>query len=239
MVSHGDSSGVIPFRIIKNLKECDIVVADVSGSNPNVMYEVGLRMAFDKPIVLVSDDVGRCPFDTRTIEHIGYLPNVRYLAAREFIERLAKKIQSTVAQRDTWSILGQFGVVPSSLDVRRDGDESSTSVALDRLWLEMTKLRHEVNALRPDSPPAAKRRGGLPIIVALGKCILERTPEAWLESDSPQLRAHAADLLADLMAEDPSAYNYIHELPYRRQRIVNEAVGYAVRIAGVRAGESG
>ena len=70
LVSHADDTGIIQLRIIQNLYNNPIVVCDVSGKNPNVMFELGLRLAFDKPTVIVKDDKTSYSFDTAPIEHL-------------------------------------------------------------------------------------------------------------------------------------------------------------------------
>src|SRR5687768_15159461 len=55
LVSDADDIGIIQKRIIQNLYENPVVVCDVSGKNPNVMFELGLRLAFDKPTLIVKD----------------------------------------------------------------------------------------------------------------------------------------------------------------------------------------
>ncbi len=49
LVSDADEVGIIQKRIIQNLYANPVVVCDVSGKNPNVMFELGIRLAFDKP----------------------------------------------------------------------------------------------------------------------------------------------------------------------------------------------
>ncbi len=51
-VSDADDVGIIQKRIIQNLYNNPIVVCDVSGKNPNVMFDLGLRLAFDKPTII-------------------------------------------------------------------------------------------------------------------------------------------------------------------------------------------
>ncbi len=72
LVSEADDVGVIHKRIVQNLYDNPIVVCDVSGKNPNVMFELGMRIAFDKPVVIIKDDQTAYSFDTRPIEHIPY-----------------------------------------------------------------------------------------------------------------------------------------------------------------------
>jgi len=46
-------SDLIQSTIIANLIEADLVIADLTEHNPNVMFELGVRMAEDKPVVLI------------------------------------------------------------------------------------------------------------------------------------------------------------------------------------------
>ncbi|MDX0654689.1 hypothetical protein GOD34_28880 [Sinorhizobium medicae] len=72
LVSDADVIGVIQKRIVQNLYDHPIVVCDVSGKNPNIMLELGMRLAFDKPVVIVKDDQTSYSFDTAPIEHLPY-----------------------------------------------------------------------------------------------------------------------------------------------------------------------
>src|SRR5438046_115686 len=72
-----------------------IVVCDVSGKNPNVMFELGLRLAFDKPTIIVKDDKTSYSFDTSPIEHLEYPRDLRFGKIVEFKEKLADKICKT------------------------------------------------------------------------------------------------------------------------------------------------
>jgi hypothetical protein len=46
-------SDVIQSTIVNDLIEADLVIADLTEHNPNVMFELGFRMAQDKPVVLL------------------------------------------------------------------------------------------------------------------------------------------------------------------------------------------
>lgn len=84
MVSESEEIAVIQESIVQNLYENEIVVVDVSGKNPNVMFELGLRLAFDKPTVIVKDDATSYNFDTSPIKHIAYRRDLRF----DDVERL-------------------------------------------------------------------------------------------------------------------------------------------------------
>lgn len=95
LVSDADDSGIIQKRIIHNLYSNEILVCDVSGKNPNVMFELGMRLAFDKPTIIIKDDKTDYSFDTSIIEHLSYPRDLRFSKIVTFKDSLIKKIQGT------------------------------------------------------------------------------------------------------------------------------------------------
>lgn len=108
LVSDAEDIGIIQKRIIQNIYNNDIVVCDVSGKNPNVMFELGMRLAFDKPAIIVIDDKTDYSFDTSPIEHLSYPRDLRCNKILEFKEQLAKKIKATVEKAKSDSTYTTF-----------------------------------------------------------------------------------------------------------------------------------
>lgn len=113
LVSNSEDIGVIQKRIVQNLYENPIVVCDVSAKNPNVMFELGLRLAFDKPTIIIKDDKTSYSFDTSPIEHLEYPRDLRFSKIKDFGDRLESKIKSTyqksVDDKDYSTFLKHFG----------------------------------------------------------------------------------------------------------------------------------
>lgn len=95
IVSESDDIGVIHQRIVQNLYDNPMIVCDISGRNANVMFELGLRLAFDKPTIIVKDDETKYSFDTSVIEHLTYPKDLRYHSIENFKIELKKKIEKT------------------------------------------------------------------------------------------------------------------------------------------------
>lgn len=55
-----------------------MAICDLSNRNPNVLYELGLRQAYDKPVVLVQDEKTEKIFDVAGINTIQYSSNRLY-----------------------------------------------------------------------------------------------------------------------------------------------------------------
>ncbi|MFC5401464.1 hypothetical protein [Cohnella soli] len=74
-VNKGDDfydSNVIIEDIWRLINESNIVVADLTGKNPNVFYEVGIAHTLGKHVVLLSQNSEDIPFDLRHLRNITY-----------------------------------------------------------------------------------------------------------------------------------------------------------------------
>lgn len=121
LVSDAAEVSVIQKNIVQNLYECPIIICDVSGKNANVMFELGLRLAFDKPMIIIKDDKTDYNFDTSVIEHLIYPKSLHYPKIKEFKKKLAEKLQAThkIAQEDkNYSpFLKHFGqLIPAKIE---------------------------------------------------------------------------------------------------------------------------
>jgi RNA polymerase sigma factor (sigma-70 family) len=55
-----------------HVRTARVLLADLTGTNSNVFYELGLAHAIGKPVVLVSDDIEDVPFDLRGLRILIY-----------------------------------------------------------------------------------------------------------------------------------------------------------------------
>ncbi len=67
------SPGSITHDIVNNLLTADIVIADLTSANPNVLYELGIRHAFRKSgTVHIIEESCQVPFDVKSYRFIKY-----------------------------------------------------------------------------------------------------------------------------------------------------------------------
>ncbi|WP_248761049.1 hypothetical protein [Pseudarthrobacter sp. SSS035] len=74
-VMRADEDGspyAITSAMMGRLLAADFCVADISGLNPNVMYELALAHAAGKRVIIMTSDVGPMPFDIKDIRTITY-----------------------------------------------------------------------------------------------------------------------------------------------------------------------
>ncbi|PEC23495.1 RNA helicase [Bacillus cereus] len=206
LVSESDDIGVIQKRIIQNVYHSDVVICDVSGKNPNVMFELGLRLAFDKPTIIIKDDKTDYAFDTSVIEHLEYPRDLRFTSIVAFKERLAKKLVATYeeAEKDpNHSVfLKNFGSFKiAKLDETEVSADGAILTMLNDIQQEMVMLRRSQRALHkrpqpsPQNPPV-----DFEVITKTGNAIAR-----YLEMNNLTDPKEIGD------KEKPEFYNYIEE----------------------------
>lgn len=99
-ISRGDENerlDIFP-HIVKSMMESQLIIANINGRNPNVMYELGIAHMLDKPVVLVAqfqDDLSKIPFDLRA-KNIVFYDDLEELNVR-----LSKAVLQIMANRDS------------------------------------------------------------------------------------------------------------------------------------------
>ncbi len=83
-------------RIYNQIAKADVIIADMSGRNENVFYEVGYAHGLGKKVILLTDDAKDIPFDLKDYPHIVY--NGRVV---DLIKPLIKKLKWSITLPDT------------------------------------------------------------------------------------------------------------------------------------------
>lgn len=71
-VDENNLSTSIVSKIFDGLINCEMAICDLSSRNPNVLYELGIRQAYNKPVVLIKDEKTDFIFDVSGITTIEY-----------------------------------------------------------------------------------------------------------------------------------------------------------------------
>ena len=98
-IARGDdffTSSSIISDIWNAINSCEIVIADCTGRNPNVFYEIGIAHTLGKPVIFISQSKEDIPFDIQHIRYIIYEFTPRGM--REFEEKLAQTIQQEISK---------------------------------------------------------------------------------------------------------------------------------------------
>lgn len=95
--------GLITSQVIQHIVEDPLVIADLTGRNPNVFYELALRHAIKKPIVQIIHATETIPFDvaaSRTV-HVDHRDLDSVARAKEEIIKQIRHVENNPEDVDT------------------------------------------------------------------------------------------------------------------------------------------
>lgn len=140
--------GRISTQVTESIRTADLIIADITGNNPNVMYELGFAHALDKTVVLLTQSVKDSPFDVKDFRQVTY---ERSKLLRDCRPRLMSAISSVVGI-ETAQSTRDTPPVSSTLDatrvdagvVRRPG--TKLVAELQEIHLELEFSNHATDA---------------------------------------------------------------------------------------------
>jgi tetratricopeptide (TPR) repeat protein len=145
-------------RIFNQISKADIIVADMTGRNPNVFYEVGYAHALGKIVLLLTQNADDIPFDLKHKPHTIYSGKIDVLR-KELTKKLIwaineskKQLQQNILEQFFISLFGteipearfsreipvfneldinyfgQYKIIELPIFIRNDSPEISTSI---------------------------------------------------------------------------------------------------------------
>ena len=90
---HISQPGMINSQVIQHLIEDELAIADLTGHNPNVYYELAIRHGNNKPVIHIKDVSESLPFDVVGIRTISV--DFRFISSMEKCKQeIIKQIQA-------------------------------------------------------------------------------------------------------------------------------------------------
>lgn len=138
-------TNLIHLDILQRLVESPMAICDLSSRNPNVLFELGLRQAFDMPTVLVQECNNPKIFDIAPLRITDYRKELRYREVVEDQESISKVIlatKKTVDQGDgVNSLVKLLSLVKPAKLLETSGSDSM--MMMNIVLSELSNLRNE------------------------------------------------------------------------------------------------
>lgn len=137
------ASHMIMFDILKNIVECDMAICDLSSKNANVFYELGLRQAFNKKTILITDGRTNTPFDITGFRYVKYDHTLRVDNVMNDINEIASMLIETndASDDDVNSIVKLLKIQPASVEhLQLNEKDSLIFEMIQRLDAKMTRI---------------------------------------------------------------------------------------------------
>lgn len=210
-------SNLIHLDILQKLLDAPMALCDLSSRNPNVLFELALRQAFDKPVALVQE-IGTAPvFDISPLRYAEYRKERTYHEVIEDQASIATAIKDTFeAHRDGKGVNSIVRLLALSKPAHLpDINAPEASADIQQLILaELSQLREEVRNSRREV--IANRRAAREQLSTVYPMLTEMIREAEMRimtaSDMSELE-HSHHMLRDCRHRWMRVADQIQELP--------------------------
>jgi hypothetical protein len=146
--AHESETHLIHEKIIRRLTDSDIVLCDISTHNPNVLFELGMRQAFDKPVTIVRERGTEGIFDISGLLYTDYGRSLSPWELEQDVPKIANALEKTwSAAKEGQTTNSLMGLLKLSRAPVPEFEEAKTSPAFQVLLREMQDIRRELNFL--------------------------------------------------------------------------------------------
>jgi hypothetical protein len=146
-VDEAEGTNIIHHTILSKLLECPIAICDLSSRNPNVLFELGFRQAFNKPVVLVQEVGSPRIFDLGLIKTYDYSKSFFYEDVSKDQDEISRLIRYTFEQwqagETTNSLINLLNITsPATLSKSSEKDKTDgrLTIIIDQTLLITQRL---------------------------------------------------------------------------------------------------
>ncbi|MEO1815322.1 MAG: hypothetical protein ABGU93_07035 [Acetobacterium sp.] len=149
------SCGMIQAQIIMDIVNAPMALCDLSTRNPNVLFELGLRQAFDLPVVLVQEEGTPRIFDIANFSTIDYRNKRIIDEVEEDRKRITDGIKETkINTKGINSIIKLLRIEKATaIDESHPTENDTINFMLNAVLNRIDKLEvgiNNVNKINPD-----------------------------------------------------------------------------------------
>lgn len=140
-----EEPGSITDQIIKHILKDELAIADLTGGNPNVFYELSLRHMVKKPCIHIIEEGSEIPFDVGQLNVIrvnhNHLPTV---------EQVKKQIAEQIKQieDDAFEMMTPISTAIDLKALSESGDAATRSIA--DIMAAVSNIRNTLSKIESD-----------------------------------------------------------------------------------------
>jgi hypothetical protein len=163
--------GIITMQIVEHLVNDDLVIADLTGGNPNVFYELAIRHITKKPIVQLIKKGDHIPFDVTVIRTIEF-----DLKDLDNVEQCKKMLEDQIREAEKNPTMIS-SLIPATLDLI---EPYKASKPLEKKMEDMIGILLKILPIQLDIHKDMRavldgyRSGGQPLLGLLGAYDLDQ-----------------------------------------------------------------
>lgn len=155
------ATNYIALDIVKRIIEADLAICDLSSQNPNVLYELGVRQAFNKPVVLIKDNNTKRIFDIQGFRDVEYDSNLRIDNVDIAKDMLSNAITSTYENKEMEinSLITMLGIKPAEVT-----ESTKLSVESELILQQLDSINIRLNGIENQSDDKSIKNPGFEFV---------------------------------------------------------------------------
>lgn len=150
----------IHLDMLKKLIEAPIAICDLSTRNPNVLFELGIRQAFDKPVVLIQEKGTPKIFDIGPLRYLEYSKDMKYHEVLKTQNELKDAIEATKAaegEHGNINSLVRLMALSTPATIPNIEGNNKDTLALDVIQSQMNDIRKMMEMVMFEGKNGSKR----------------------------------------------------------------------------------
>lgn len=157
-------TNLIHLDILKKLIDAPMAVCDLSTRNPNVLFELGIRQAFDRPVVLMQEKDTPRIFDIAPLRYLEYSKDMKYHEVLESQKSLKEAIEATKnTEKDSGNVnsIVKLMAISSPAALPNLDNSNKKTMAMDLLQSQVAEMRMMMEQLIQDNKRAGIKKNSL------------------------------------------------------------------------------
>lgn len=193
------NANLIHLDILTRLVEAPMAVCDLSSQNPNVLFELGIRQAFDKPVVLIKDEKTPFIFDIAGLRCMEYFSDLRF---GNVVDNQLSLKEVLIATRDAENDASNVNSIVNLLGLKHaaqipDVKDNKESLELNLILSEIKNIKGILDLqgfTRADSETLSDTKGKIGLLTLAS--LSARAEDAVTSSDKEKLAELADEMNA-------------------------------------------
>ncbi len=157
-------TNLIHLDILKKLIDAPMAVCDLSTRNPKVLFELGIRQAFDRPVVLMQEKDTPKIFDIAPLRYLEYSKDMKYHEVLASQKSLKEAIEATKnSEKDSGNVnsIVKLMAISSPAALPTLDSSNKKTMAMDLLQSQMSEMRMMMEQLIQDNKRAGVKKNSL------------------------------------------------------------------------------
>lgn len=151
-----DVLGSITLQVMEHIIYDDLVIANLTGLNPNVMYELGVRHAAAKPVIILAEQGTNLPFDVAEQRTLFFTND--FQGVQELSPKLRLVIETAITQPEIDNPV--YRAASAALikeQLKKQGEPDIVRYLMNRLDTLETTITTAIRSPEPSAAPAQKK----------------------------------------------------------------------------------